>query len=225
MNGARHPAVLAVTGLAFEARIAARAGAVTCCGDRASLERTLSKAAEAGYAGLLSFGLAGGLDPALRPGDLIAAQSVLCDGAIYATDLEWLEGLLRSCPQARRGRTVSLASPAFTHEAKQRLYRESGACVVDMESGIAAAAAVRFGLRFASLRAVADPASRSLPSWVLDCVAPNGRIAGRRALALFARPSQWIALYGLAGDARAGTGSLAGAAAALQPHFGLLELS
>ena len=69
------PHVLAVTGLAREARIAAGAGveAIQAGGNPQRLRLLLDARAAPGCRAVVSFGIAGGLDPALRPGDVVVA--------------------------------------------------------------------------------------------------------------------------------------------------------
>src|SRR5690242_14126514 len=81
----RSVTILAVTGLLAEAVIARRAGLqAICAGGRP--ERTAAALADALVAAphpphaLLSFGIAGGLDPALSSGAVIAASAVLVEG-------------------------------------------------------------------------------------------------------------------------------------------------
>ena len=62
----------------------------------------------------------------------------------------------------------------ITATEKARLYRETGALTVDMESHVVAQAARRHGLKFAVLRVVSDTASANLPSAVLDGLKPDG---------------------------------------------------
>ena len=73
-----------ITGLTAEAHIARRlglpvqAGGGTPEGAEAAAEALVA----AGATALLSFGLAGGLDPTLRPGDILIPDAVVEDGRI-----------------------------------------------------------------------------------------------------------------------------------------------
>src|SRR5918995_3580340 len=77
-TASRLPDVIAVTGLAFEARIAAGAGVrVVCAGNGERLRRALRDALSARCSGIISFGLAGGLDRGLECGRWIVADAII----------------------------------------------------------------------------------------------------------------------------------------------------
>jgi adenosylhomocysteine nucleosidase len=79
-----------VTGLAAEARIAAPGGTtIVGGGDSDRLAADLEVAIAEGATRLLSFGVAGGLAPVLRPGDLIVAASVIQGEARWMCDADW----------------------------------------------------------------------------------------------------------------------------------------
>src|SRR5258708_33170518 len=70
--------LIAVVGLAFEARIAAGPGVrVICSGNGKNLAASLSRAIAEGATGVMGFGVAGGLSPALRPGTAIIGSAIL----------------------------------------------------------------------------------------------------------------------------------------------------
>jgi hypothetical protein len=78
-----------VTGLAQEARIAAGPGMTVICSssDPQQLRALLTVFDPLTIKGVISFGVAGGLDPALKSGDVVMATEVL------AGDTRWLAGL------------------------------------------------------------------------------------------------------------------------------------
>jgi adenosylhomocysteine nucleosidase len=132
-------------------------------------ERLLAEGAE----GLMSFGIAGGLDPALKSGDLVVGNAVQWDGQTFIADPAWANRLLAAIPASRSGSIAAVARIAATPEAKQALY-QLGASVVDMESGAMAQVCAKAGKPFAVLRAVADPAARGIPRSVFAGLAPDG---------------------------------------------------
>ena len=89
-----------------------------------------------------------------------------------------------------------------TAEDKEKLFGRTGALAVDLESAAVAETAARHALPFAVLRAVCDPASRSLPRAALVALDPDGRINGKAMVReLMQRPQDIVALVVLGSDA------------------------
>ena len=174
--------VLIVTGLVQEARIAAGPGMTVICSssDPQQLRALLTVFDPATIRGVISFGVAGGLDPTLKSGDVVVATEVL------AGDTRWLAGLAlnddliaRVAMGSRRvvrGGLAGAEQVIAAKACKAALHSETGAVAVDMESHIAAAYAAEAGLPFAALRVIADPASRALPVLAMAAIKPNGDI-------------------------------------------------
>jgi hopanoid-associated phosphorylase len=215
--------VIAVTGMAFEARIARGDGVDVVFAARSDLlERALSAAVARGCSGIVSFGTAGGLAPDLEPGTLIVADSVDGPFGRFATDAGWSERLavaLGATPlgaRLRRGTLAAVTAPLTSAHDKQALHRSTGALAVDMESHIAGAVAAAHGLPFAVCRAIVDPAWRTLPPAATAGLRDDGHTALAPILReLVRQPSQLGSLIQLAGDARAARQSLVQARQAL----------
>lgn len=111
-----------------------------------------------GRAVLLSTGFCGGLDPALRPGDVFIAGEIID----AATGARFPALPLRDCPQARHGLLWSQDHVASSAEEKAQI-RRSGADAVDMEAAAVAAEAERRRVPFFCVRVVSDGAGSSLP--------------------------------------------------------------
>ena len=160
---------------------------IVCTGADAPRARQAASAlVDQGARALLSFGLAGGLAPEARPGDLLLSEAVvLPGGGEVATDPAWrarLETRLHlSGPAVHGGLVAGSEAPVVSVEDKRRLRDATGAIGVDMESAGVAEAARGAGLPFVVLRAVADPASQRLPDAAGRVLGPDGRI---RALAV-----------------------------------------
>jgi hopanoid-associated phosphorylase len=141
--------------------------------------------------GIISFGIAGGLDPSLNPGDLVVANEIMTADTRWATAPALSESLVEGTNIGRRkivGGTIVGAEEIILHPRdKIVLHKETGATAVDMESHIAAAYAASVGLPFAALRVINDPASRSLPALALNALKPNGDIDPRKVLRGVAR--------------------------------------
>jgi hopanoid-associated phosphorylase len=163
--------VIAVTGMAFEARIARGDGVEAVFAARADrLERALTEATARGCAGIVSFGTAGGLAPDLAPGALVVANAIDGPFGRVETDVGWsarLVAALHDTPvwaRVTRGTIAAVGAPVISEQDKSSLYRAKDALAVDMESHIAAAFAAARGVPFAVCRAIVDPAWRTLPS-------------------------------------------------------------
>lgn len=197
--------VLAVCGLGIEARIAAGPGIRTINGggNHIALAQAIEREIATGAKALVSFGIAGGLHRALRPGDL-TLPSVIVDGAeTYPVDVAWRAALRLRLPHAKDVRLVGSDVPAVDVAGKVRLHIDNGATVVDMESHVVARIARAHGLPFVALRAIADPWDRDLPHAALVSMRPDGGIAMGRVLRSVARsPGQVPQLIRLARETR-----------------------
>ena len=197
-----------VVGLAAEARLARPLGATVAVGggDAAGARRAAERLAARGVAGLVSFGLAGGLDPALPAGALLVPGAVRLDGRTIAVDAALAQALGGSDTHTLLCGTTAVATEAD----KARLWRETGCAAVDLETGAVAAVAAAHLLPFAVLRAMCDPAGRGLPPAALIALDGRGAIGIGRVLAsVLAHPGQVPALLGLARDAAAARRALA----------------
>ena len=218
--------VIAVTGLRFEARIAAGPNVrVVCSGDRRSFAASLRAAADEGCRGIISFGIAGGLERGLKAGTWVVASTVLAGGSRYQTDLLWSEIILKSHPGAVSGPIVGVDAPVAEPPAKLALQAETGAIAVDMESHVAAETAAARKLPFAAFRVVADPSHRRLPPAALGVTLADGSadiVAVLRSLAR--KPIQLPDLIGTALDTRRAKAALASSRRLLGPRFGLPDV-
>jgi adenosylhomocysteine nucleosidase len=200
--------VLIVCGLKREAAIMGGRGRTTLCGDAPTLRLRLAEAASFTPSLVVSWGLCGGLDPGLRPGDLILGAEVVSGEGAVRTD----EAMTSSLAQRLRSAGARVAverlaasdAPVLSAAAKAELRRATGAACVDMESLIAGEFALKQQVPFAILRAVADPAERDLPTLVLRAVDSDGAVDTTAVVgALIRSPSQFAGLRALAADSRA----------------------
>src|SRR6476646_176571 len=106
------PYVIVAVGLEFEARIARRAvTARVCCGRGPDMEAALNAAVTPRCSGILSFGIAGGLDPGLAPGTQLVASAVLTNRRSLATYESWSRWLMRTHPRAIHAPLLSVQEP------------------------------------------------------------------------------------------------------------------
>lgn len=182
-NAAALSPVLAVTGLAKEARLAAGPGVETigAGGDPARLRRLLAERVGPDCRAVVSLGIAGGLDPTLLPGDVVIATGVVAAGeegrryaASRAIARAYAERLAGAPARIVLADLAGVDAAVLTREGKRALRQETGAAAVDMESHVAAAFAAAHGLPFAAIRVVCDPADRALPAFVAHALKPDG---------------------------------------------------
>ena len=213
------PSTLVVVGLAREARLLRGLGCHIVIGGANSvwLRAALTTTQTTEVSEVISFGLAAGLRPGLAPGALALAETVLDGAARFPTDKAWRAELRLALPDAEAADLAGVDALVASPQAKASLFRATGAAAADMESHIVAHFASERQLRFAVIRAVADPAERGLPPAALAAIRPGGGIdLPALARSIIGQPSQLAALTRLGLDARAGMRALERAARALR---------
>jgi adenosylhomocysteine nucleosidase len=162
---------------------------------------------ERGATALVSWGVAGGLDPDLSPGTVILPDTVIdADGSSHGVDLEWRDRLLERV----RGQVVISTSPLYhvasvitTVDERRAISERFGAGAVDME--IAAVARVAFAnhLPWIAVRVVIDAADQELPEAILTATGADGRLRVGPVVGFLLRPRLWrpLIVFGRAGAA------------------------
>jgi adenosylhomocysteine nucleosidase len=182
-----------------------------------------------GCAGLLSIGLAGGLDPALKPGDVILSSTVIApDGAKVPADAAWRDRVAAELEQNaipfRIGAIAGLDELVRRAETKRALRSSTGALAVDMESHAVMRIAAAAGLPFLAVRVIADGAADELPRAAKSALTEDGGVAVFRLLgALLRRPGDVSGMITLGQRSASGFRSLrrlAPLAALRQPRGG-----
>jgi hopanoid-associated phosphorylase len=217
-----------VAALDFEARSLGprRAQALVCVSGigAENAARAARELAAAGAGGLLSWGVAGALDPSLHCGTAVLPLEVLRAQRRFPTDPAWrqrvtaaLQGHVPQVGGALLTSEVAVAASAL----KARLFEHSGAAAVDMESAAIAEVAAQFGLPFLALRVILDTAHDSLPDSVLRSFAA-GNAAGSaparpRVWPLLRAPADWGRLLRLAAQYRTAGRALAACARRADP--------
>jgi adenosylhomocysteine nucleosidase len=127
----------------------------------------------------MSFGIAGGLDPALDAGALVVADGVvLPDGRRVETDFGWRHRLLEDLGPVIGpvgGDLVGSDDAVLDEQQKKALRGKSGAAAVDMESHAVARVAAESGIPFLVVRAVSDTFRHGIPAWVPGTIRADGR--------------------------------------------------
>ena len=175
-----------------------------------------------GATALMSFGMAGGLDPTLRPGRIVLPHRVITlDGAAYATARAWGAGLAAQVPAGMpppaHGVLLTTDRAIDGAEAKAALFRATGAVAVDMESAAIAKVAAEHGLPFMAVRVIVDAAEDTLPPSVV-AASDAGELNLTMLLAgLLRAPAEILPLLRLAHRYAAAKRSLTAMAAVLRP--------
>lgn len=150
----------------------------------------------AGNTALLSFGVAGGLDPALVSGTLVLAESVIGpDGGKFPTDQIWRSAVAKDLNEAGIdfvvGTAVGVDEAIFHPGPKQLLFEGTKALCVDMESYAVTQVARQRGVPYLVIRAIADSAKDTLPDIAVAAIDAGGDVRYGALLArLLSQPSE-----------------------------------
>lgn len=157
---------------------------------------------------VVAAGACGALAPTLAVGDLVVPEAVVVGSQRVTVDV--VPGLAAS------GTLMTVASVVDTPAAKARLWLETGALAVDMESAAVVAWARHRGARVVVVRGVSDTAHEAVPADLAALVEPGGRVRTASALrAVLARPRAAADAIALGRGAAAALRSVAAALAAL----------
>ncbi len=172
---------------------------------------------QTGAAALVSFGVAGGLDPTLAAGDICVPREVMQQHVpSIATAGGWRHrvsaALSARIPGSRvvEGSLLSSAGVVAGVADKAALFGSTGAVAVDMESFAVAEVASTHRLPFLALRAIVDRAADELPIIVTAAADAHGELRLMQLLAGLVRsPAQLAPLLRLGRRYRAASQSLA----------------
>ena len=176
----------------------------------AGAESTARALLDAGAGALVSFGMAGGLDPALNAGAIcVPGEVISADGARFLTAQAWAKRVSASVfGSVAGGKLLTSVQAIASVEDKARVYRDTGAALVDMESlGVARIAALA-GVPFIAVRVIVDTAADVLPAAVAAATRDGQVRIGRLIRALARSPADLGAIFQLAHRYRAAIRSL-----------------
>jgi hopanoid-associated phosphorylase len=178
---------------------------------------------DAGATALLSWGMAGGLDPALRPGDVVLPATVVpSPGVGLEVDAAWHMRLCKCLAGSNINTGPLIQSLRVVAEPadKAELFQSTGAIAVDMESAAIAQVCKDAGKSFMAIRAVADPAGRSIPAAVITAMDVNGRVSlAKLGQVVLRTPRLLTTLLQLRTDSRAAYATLTNIAKLTGPNL------
>ena len=127
---------------------------------------------QAGASALITFGMAGGLDPSLKAGSVVLpCELISVDGTRFAACQSWRERVAAAVSPLRavsEGSLLTSARPIDTPADKAAAFHSSGAAAVDMESAAVAQVAADHQLPFIAVRVIVDTAADRLPQTVVN---------------------------------------------------------
>ena len=144
---------------------------------------------------LISWGCAAALSQTLKPGDLVLADALIdADGIQIGAHPGWLkstENLLSTTLKIHTGSLAESLTIVATAKDKKRLYAQTGAIALDMESIAIAKVARQNKLPFLAIRAIADPVDMDLPKAINHSLNDEGDIVlGKLLLFIALHPTE-----------------------------------
>jgi nucleoside phosphorylase len=186
---------------------------------RAAAAAAAQALVDAGVSSLMTFGLAGGLDPGLKTGSVVIPCELLSvEGARYAACRRWRERVAAAVSPwcaVTEGNLLTSTHAIETPADKAAVFSDTGAVAVDMESAAVAEIAVKHNLPVIAVRVIVDTAADMLPRTVV-AASDAGRIHFARLIGgLILAPREIAALIRLAQRYRIAMRSLR----AIGPHL------
>ena len=156
---------------------------VACAGARPQKARWLARdLVRRGAKRLMSFGIAGGLEPGLSVGAMIIGSQVASADGTIACDSAWAKDLMQKFPEAHCGGVWGSEKIVASAREKRALYEKSRCLIVDMESQCAAQIAAEANVPLAVVRVVCDSVDMDVPAVVMAAINEDGSINAGRAL-------------------------------------------
>jgi adenosylhomocysteine nucleosidase len=174
---------------------------------------------EAGVSALMTFGMAGGLDPTLEAGSVVLPRELISEaGTRWLASRSWRERVAAAVSPLHavtEGNLLTSVRAIDTPAGKTAAFRATGAAAVDMESAAVAEIAGKHNLPFIAVRVIVDTAADKLPRAVVNASRAGKVHIGRLVAGLVVAPGEIVALIRLAQRYRIAIRSLR----AIGPHL------
>jgi adenosylhomocysteine nucleosidase len=136
---------------------------------------------ENGAQRLLSWGCAGALTDALKPGDIVIARRCMSTKSKhYVMDGGWIshtdQVLIDKVKVINQGVLAGSEKICSTLEQKKEVAEKTGAVAIDMESLAVAEVAEKKNVPFLAIRAIADPLDFDFPQAVIQSMSAAGEV-------------------------------------------------
>jgi adenosylhomocysteine nucleosidase len=162
-----------------------------------------------GVTALVSWGIAGALDPTLTAGTMVVAWQTVAGGEDSSEAASAIDSVSRAWADRVAARLahrlpvacapIAAAGELLRTVAAKRALARTGAAAADMETAAVARTAQAAGIPWIAMRAISDTANDALPSGVVQAIDQTGRVrAGRLAAALVRHPAEILQLPALA---------------------------
>jgi len=190
-----------ITALPQEARCFKQRRVCVCGMGAERAEVAAQQLIQQGATALLSWGTAGGLEPQLRPGDLVMPKEVITsDNKSYLIDSNWHADIASQIKLTiHDGKLIHSEKIISSPLDKKNMFADYRVIATDMESAGVAKAAAAAGIPFLVIRVIVDPAEQVLPSALIGALKDDGRVLHRKLIInLMKQPRQILEMLQLA---------------------------
>ena len=133
-----------------------------------------------GVDGLISWGIAGGINNSVQTGDIIIPETIQNNKEIYYTTSKWRRNItshFHTTPYTvLSGKIICIEEILGSSAEKIELYNKTGAQAVDMESAAIAKIANEKKIEFISMRVILDDLNLNLPTLLTENIDGFGKI-------------------------------------------------
>lgn len=158
-----------------------------------------------GAAALLSFGTAAGISPKCQAGDVLLADSCI-DSSQQRSQVNtpWQQALTYALAKNNainliHGMVYQSDQIVNSFTAKQKIFDQTHAIAIDMESATLAQVANNHNIPFVSLRVIVDTADMQIPEFILNAMDQHGNVNNKKIFyGLLQNPRKLLALVHLA---------------------------